>query len=365
MAITPEQLAQFNKQSLDLYERNAPIDQVGTERPWLKFLSSKKKTFPGAKQYIVEQLRISYDSNFQWTQGDDQVSFNKRDPLKQASFAWGSWHDGYSLNEDDLLSNGITLVDGAYNKSKVTATDSEIVQLTNMAKENNAILMEGAREKFDLELLRDGSQSSKSIGGLDSLVSLAPTSGTTGGIARNSTNAQGKAYWQNHAYTGLTTSSGSTYIIDKMDVGWRACQRNGGRPTYIMAGAEFIDTFKAAAKSEITKYTILNTGGQTADYDPALNQAGVSTGLHFNGLPILYNPVFYDLDDQDSPTIPWEKRCYFINGNHISLRPAQGHDMVTRNPTRAHDRYAHYWGLTWKGALTTNRLNSHAVFSVA
>ena len=78
------------------------------------------------------------------------------------------------------------------------------------------------------------------------------------------------------------------------------------------------------------------------------------------------NPVFEDLDatHDTGATRTWEKRCYFLNCKHIRLRPAQGHDMVTRNPPRVYDRYAYYWGLSWKGSLCTSRRNAHAVIAV-
>jgi hypothetical protein len=38
--------------------------------------------------------------------------------------------------------------------------------------------------------------------------------------------------------------------------------------------------------------------------------------------------------------------------------------MVSRKPPRVYDRYVHYWALTSKAALTTNKRNAHAVLSL-
>ncbi len=76
------------------------------------------------------------------------------------------------------------------------------------------------------------------------------------------------------------------------------------------------------------------------------------------------NPVMTVLDGLYGPTIPWEKRCYFLNSKFLKLRPIQGHWMITRTPPRVYDRYVHYWALTAKAALTTGKRNAHAVLSI-
>lgn len=64
MPFTTQEITDAGKIGIDFYLRNNPIDQIAVERPLLKALSAKKKSAPGAKQYIVEQLRARYQSNF-------------------------------------------------------------------------------------------------------------------------------------------------------------------------------------------------------------------------------------------------------------------------------------------------------------
>ena len=75
--------------------------------------------------------------------------------------------------------------------------------------------------------------------------------------------------------------------------------------------------------------------------------------------------MFAELDTLYAPSIPWAKRCYFINTKFLTLRPIQGHWMINRTPPRVYDRYVHYFALTAKAALTTGKRNAHAVLSVA
>jgi hypothetical protein len=79
----------------------------------------------------------------------------------------------------------------------------------------------------------------------------------------------------------------------------------------------------------------------------------------------VWDPVMDDLQAALSPVVPWDKRAYFLNTRFLKLRPAKGQDMVTRNPPRVYNRYTHYWGLTWRGAMTITRPAAMGVFSVA
>ena len=85
------------------------------------------------------------------------------------------------------------------------------------------------------------------------------------------------------------------------------------------------------------------------------------TGLHFQGVPITYDPTFEVLDADTAPTNLWTNRLYMLNCKHLRLRPAQGHDMVPRRPPRHYEKYVHRFALTWKGALTMNKSRCHGV----
>ena len=107
MPFTSQEIIDAGKAGLDYYVKNSPIDQIGVDRPLLKALMASKKSAPGAKQYIVEQLRYRYQSNFQWFNGSSVVTYNRRQTIEQASYAWRSAHDGFALDEDRLAQNGI------------------------------------------------------------------------------------------------------------------------------------------------------------------------------------------------------------------------------------------------------------------
>lgn len=352
MPFSAQELQDAGKIALDFYTKKNPIDQVAVERPFMKALMAKKKNFPGGKQYVVEQLRYRYQSNFQWFNGASVVSYNKRVTIEQAQFPWRSAHDGFSLDEDRLAQNGIVIDD---NGKGGNASQSEQVQLTSLLEEQTETLRLGFEEKFSMYLQLDGTSSSDAIAGLDLIVSLDPSNDTVGGIASAS-----NTYWRNNKSTGLTavtTQATAVAFLAAMETMWRGCVKNGGKPDLIFSGATFIDNYIAAMN--YTGQTIQYAGGEVRKLD-----GGVG-GIYFKGVEIQWCPEFDDnFGGFVSPATHWTKRCYFINSRALQLRPMEGQDMVTRKPPRVYDKYVYYWALTWRGALTTNRRNAHAVISL-
>lgn len=359
MAFTTEQLSYAGRAALDFYLKNEPTDQYNVDRPLIEMFMASKKEFGGALQNVVEQLRFTNDSNFQSYFGDGQVSYNRKRTLNQAKYTWGSFHDGFGLNEDELAQNGIIMTE---DKSS-TPSDAEKIQLTNLLEENLETLKLGFKENFDIMLHRNGAQSSTDIPGLDALVSTTPTTGVVGGI-----DPSVNTWWQN--YVQLAIASGTAgAVTNAMETAWRACIRVGGAaPDKIIAGDAFIDAYRKDAGSNAgyaTKQVFVDANNKKAITLDNGTGSGTSTGLYFKGVPVVWDPVFQTMDTLDAPATAWLKRCYMLNSKRIQLRPIKGQWMIPRRPPRVYDRYVHYWGLTAKAAFTTGKRSSHAVLAIA
>lgn len=358
MPFTTEQLTYGGKAAIDYFLKNDPIDQINVSHPLLKKLTETKQEYAGGLQYVVEQLRYSNASNFQPYFGDSQVTYNRKRTLEQAKFSYGAFHDGFGLNEDELVQNGISMTDDR----NAVPTDAEKVQLTNLLKENQATLKLGFQENFDLMIHRDGTANALNIPGLDLLISTTPTTSTVVGGINQSTNT----WWRNYAQLLIVQNT----LLDQMETAWRACIRAGGSaPDFILAGETFIDDYRAATvgvSGVIQRQVVIGsaTGVKAASTADGSIGSGISTGLYFKGIEIIWDPTFSVLDAADSPTTPWVKRCYFINTKYLKLRPIKGHWMVSRTPPRVYDRYTHYWALTAKAAMTTGKRNAHAVLGL-
>jgi hypothetical protein len=364
MPFTAPQIAAAVKAAIDYFLKNDPIDQINTERPLLKKLMGGKKEYAGGLQYVVEQLRKSNDSNFQAYFTNDTVTYNTKQTLEQAKWTWGSFHDGFMLDEDTLAQNGITMTDDR----TATPSDAEKVQLTNLLKENMETLKIGFQEKFDIMLHRNGTADPQEIPGLDALISTTPGAvGVVGGLDQVA-----NTWWRNYANVAIPDPSDDVRALPLvMEAAWRSCIRAGGStPDFILAGTQFCDAYRACATDGdggIDRTVVLggNNGvSQASKLDLSVG-AGVSTGLFFKGLEIIWDPVMSVVDALDAPAVPWERRCYFINSRFLSLRPIKGHWMVSRKPPRTPDKYVHYFALTSKAALTTGKRNAHAVLGLA
>ena len=395
-ALTPAEVETLGYVSLQNYLKNKPIDQVAQERPLLKALMSKKKTWGGGKENIVEQVRTGYDNNFMWF-GDNlvtpnlssNVTYNTRDTVRQAFYPWNSAHDGFQFSEDYLLGNGILIGDS---QSTSNSSAAGLVQLTNIFNEAMEVLRLGFEKILDQSLHLDGSHdvgggtadpATSVINGLDFLVPLETNVGIVGGI--NRATVPQNAYWKSNfdVGNGLNVTgagpvgyAGAALLAPMTDM-WRACQKNGGAPTFLLAGTDFVKSYEIAAIGAVggamSRYAV-QPGAMNApwNFDPSreVKDMGTFTGLFFQGLPIMWDPTFDDLDGEgvayqtsNGVLTGWTKRCYMLNMNHMFLRPIEGNDMIARKPPRQYNSYNYYWGMTWRGALTSNRMNCHGVIT--
>ena len=348
MPISNTDLQELAKVSLDEYLRNMPVDQIATERPLLKKLMSGRKTFLGAKQNVVENIRKSYGSNFNWAYGEEAVSFNKRNTTEQAAFPWRRAVDGLYLDYDRLFGAGIKVREGG--KGEFKLEQNEKVQLLNLLDEQMESLKEGFMQKLDLELHRDGTHDTDAVAGLDALVSTNPASGVIGGL-----DSASATYWRNYAKTGIATGTAGT-LAQEMEQAWRKAIKNGGSPDFILAGGKFIDAYR----KEIV-VTNMAEASRVKTLDAGVG-SGVNTGLYFKGVEIIWDPQFEELDALLTPTVQWEKRCYFINSKHMKYRDD---DMDIVTPVRPHDTLAMYAMVNLRLALSTSRRNAQAVLAIA
>jgi hypothetical protein len=348
MPISNQDLQELAKVSLDEYLRNMPVDQIATERPLLKKLMAGRKTFLGAKQNVVENIRKDYGSNFAWAYGEDAVSFNKRNTTEQAAFPWRRAVDGLYLDYDRLFGNGIKVREGDRGAFKLE--QNEKVQLLNLLDEQMESLKEGFMKKLDLELHRNGTQDTDAVAGLDALVATAPATGVIGGL-----DGATATYWRNNAQTGISTASVGT-LATAMEQNWRKCIKNGGSPDFILAGGDFIDAYRK-------EITITNNAdsGRVKTVDAGVG-SGVSTGMYFKGVEIIWDPQFEELQTLETATVNWNKRCYFLNTKHLKYRDD---DMDIVTPVRPHDTLAMYAMVNLRMALSTSRRNAQAVLAIA
>lgn len=348
MGFSTQQLATGAFYTLETHRKNDPIDQVNQDRPYLNWLMRHKEASHFGNGFHNENVYKSNDSNYQNYFGADQVSFNERDPVRQAKFTWFNFHDGFWFDEDRLVANGIELDDSG----GAVPTKMEAERLADLLKVSYTALKEGSMEQFTIESLRDGAQSAKAAPGLDHLVKIDPTTGTVGGL-----NAAAATYWRNNVSTGIV----ATNVVDAMEIMWRACTRYGGqRPDFILCGAAFLDNYRNQAGATINRQIVINEKGGTG-LDASV------TGVYFKGVPLIHDHAFEDMDVLDVAANPdWTKRCYFLHSKTgPKLRPVKGYWMKDAKPDKLPDRYVTYFGTRSKYAFTINKRRGQALLAIA
>jgi hypothetical protein len=347
MPFTPAQFVRGMDYTVRNYDRTEPVDQINTEHPFLTWLLANRKDSLYGNGLFGNPVYVSNNSNYQRYFGADQVTYNERDPVRQALFPYVNAHDGFWFDEDTLAANNIVINDDGLE----APTKSEKGQLVDLLTSAWRTLREGMQENLALDVLMSGSQSTKAVAGLDAIVSTTPSTGTVGDLAASA------SWWQNNTALGLAQAA----LIANMEIVWRACLRYGKvKPTKIFVGAAFLDDYIAAANVMINRQ-IMGGGNEKGGISV---DASTSTA-YFKGLELVWDPDFEALDALLGPiTHPWTKRAYFVNEKNITLRPFKGRWMVNRKPERLPDRYVHYAAKTASFGMTTNKRNSMAVLSI-
>ncbi len=331
------------------YIKKNPIDLVNAERPLLKWFIDNKQEASG-NLLVHEKIHFSNDGNFQTFSGADVVSYNSRDTVRLASFIEANAHDGFYIDEGEARQNGITLDDSGISRP---ASPEDFTKIVDLLDENQRAMRESMLAGLELEAHLSGTQTPKSALGLDGLVSLTPAVGTVGGINRAL-----HPWWRNEANLNIAHAS----LIDQMHLTYRRLVTFGKTPpTVFFCGSRFLDVYRQQAGLTVNRQltgTGLQRGGVTVD-------AGV-TGTFFQGIELVWNPLFDQLDAITGETVNhWTRRCYALNPRAITLRPTQGAWMVNRKPARPHDQYIHFFGVTAAYRFTMRNPRALGVLSVA
>ena len=120
----------------------------------------------------------------------------------------------------------------------------------------------------------------------------------------------------------------------------------------------FVEALEAENRAISHNNVTQNNSGAGTNYDGGVAQT------HFNGIPVIWDPTFDQIDAIDSTTV-WTKRAYMVSEAALRLRPVTGFWMLDRKPPRVYDRYVHFWARTCSYRLTTSRRIGSAVLSIA
>ncbi len=328
-------------------EKKKITSQIDYSKPLLDLMIKNLKNDKFNMYVNGVNILKSYDSNYTNYTGADEVTVNRRDPIRQAKFQYGSAVDGFMLDEDELIAAGIPIVrDGG----GMTASKNDIGILVNKIEAHTQALNEGMRQELAFEMYLDGTQSSKAMVGLSGITSLTPTVGTLGGIAATN------AFWQNNVLLNLTTGN----MLDEVQKATRLVRRYTPKGyTNYFCGGQFYDQYEKLARANPQRFiNIKNKGGIELDV--------TTNGINIDGVPLIWDPTLDALDDRLGvlPT-PFTKRCYGFQDDKLMLVAPDGHFMNKRKPDMPHNRFVIDFKTTTKQALVCKQRNSTIVMSIA
>lgn len=254
--------------------------------------ADKVKTFSGG-QNIVQELDYAENSTYKRYSGYETLDISPSDVLTAAEFEIKQAAVAVSISGLETLQNSgkekmIDLLE-----SRIT--NAERTMMNNMST----------------DIYSDGTaDGGKQIGGLQSLISDSPETGTVGGI-----NAATYSFWRNQEFDASdesVTLSSST-IQSAMNKLYLRCSRGADHPTLIVADNNYYEFYWASLQAN------------QRFMDSKMAEAGFQT-LKFQNADVVF-------DGGINGACP-SNRMYFINTNYLFFRPHKDRMFVPLEPDR-------------------------------
>ena len=368
MAFSTPELDNIANAALDFYlNKGEAFQQSLQQRPIVKLMEGKAKTFPGGKGKISLAIQLAYgaggvNDSFKGYTHNDTVQFFNPSNLKRAEYTWREHHIGIEVTHTELKIDGISVDTDTGNTSNHSGRD--MTALVNLWE--NKLFDFGERYSRSLNdlLWGDGTADAKALAGLRGLLTANPTTGTVGGVNRA---LAANKMWRNRARTAayaaavtgdgtLAGHGGDRVTSATADGGalWQALQEEqrqlrkfGGMPDTFLAGSDFI----GALEKEMRANGYYSQNGFKRSNDGAMGP------VLFDGTTIEYDPTLDDLG--------LSKRGYWFDSRHIYLMKMQNEWRKTHTPSRPVNQFVLNRSITGTGQLVAQQLNSALVIDIS
>jgi hypothetical protein len=347
MPFTVQEVENIANSALDFYMKKGKVQaQTLQNKPLLKALRGKKKTFPGGKEFISFAVKGEYTTTIQGFNHDDEVGYANPANTKRGNAPWKLIHAGITFSMHELLKDGISVTDTSDGKSTSNHSDRELTALVNILNEKFEDLDEGYDRGFNDMYWRDGTQDANLIPGITSFILDDPTSATVVlGIDQSA-----NSWWRNRASLSITNTTASDQIlVQTLQNEFRQLRRYGGKPNLALCGSDFLDWFEKELRSK-GNYT-LEGWSKSGTIDASV--ADVS----FKGLMFEYDPTLDDLSKADY--------AYVLDTRHIMPMDMDGEADKNHTPARPENKYVFYRARTYVGGLVCDQRNCHGVYKLA
>lgn len=347
MAFSLQEVENIFNATIDFhFARGTIFSQTIQNKPLLKAMQGKEKTFPGGQGNVTVRVKGIYSTTIQGFQHDDTVGYVNPANIKTANYPYKLIHAGISFSMHELIKDGIEVTDSTTGENVSRASDREMTALANLLDDKLEDMQEGIDRGFNTMYWKDGTQDSNLIPGVQSIVVQSPTSGAViGGIDPVANN-----WWQNRSSLGLNSGTASNLVlVTKLQNEIRQLRRFGGNPKLFLCGSSFIDWFEQELRSK---------GNFTLDGWAKSGRIDASVAdLSFKGIDLEYDPTLDDLGQA--------KFGYLLDTKHLFPMVVAGENMKKHAPARPENKYVFYRAVTYAGALVCRQRNAQAVYSIA
>jgi len=246
-------------------------DNVSKGNALLMRLKQKGAWKPASGQSIYQEMDYAENGTFMYYSGSEQLDIAASDVVTASSWAWKQAAVAVTATglEIDVQNTG----------------KEQVINLLSARIKNAQRTM---RNNITVGMYSDGTGTgSKQIGGLQLIVADTPTTGTVGGISRDS-----YSFWRSQVYDASTdggTAATSSNIQSYMNAEYLETSRGGDHTDLILADSAYYSLFWSSMQA-IQRVT-----------DPKMAEAGFQS-LKFSGADVVY---------EDSTGIP-ASHMYFL-----------------------------------------------------
>lgn len=340
-----QELENIANAALDFHIKGPAMDSTIQQRPLLRCMRERQKTFPGGKDYITTNVKGVRTSTIQGYSVDDTVTYGNPANIKQSKANYYEIHTGIGVSHTELKKDGISVVDTNGAKTS-NHSDRDMTVITSLLEDKLNDMTEGYADGMQDMYWRDGTQDSKVIPGILSFILDDPTAvGTTFGLDRIA-----NSWWRNRASLLIDSSTASNQnLVNTLQAEFRQLRRYERSPNHkFLAGSDFMDAFEKELRDK-GNYTLDGWAGK-GSIDASI------ADLAFKGIAIEYDPSLDDLGRS--------KYGYVLDFKHIMPKVMEGEDDKTHSPARPPEKYMMYRAMTYTGGLLANQLNSSGVYSI-
>jgi hypothetical protein len=344
-AYTAQELDNIANSVLDFHIKGKAKSQIDQDRPLFDDLTRGQEFFPGGKEFITTPVKGQYDTTMVGYSHDDEVSFVNPANTKRAQWKWYELSGGISITLTELKAAGISVVDSMTSERTSSHSRKDMIELTNLLTEKFDDMDEGSKRSFAEMLWRDGTQDSKAVPGVQSIITTTPTTGVKGGL-----DSAALTFWRNRVSLNIDSSTATNQnLVNTLQKEVRQLRRFAKAPKFrAYAGSDLMDAFEKELRA-LGNYT------ETGWANKGKIDASIAD-IAFKGVDINYEPLLDDLS--------LSKFLYWLDLSAIKLMPMEDEAWKLHTPARPPQKYVMYRSHTWTGALCAKQLNSSGVYSI-